>query len=443
MNDQLGHDFGGVRVHTDTASASSAAALHARAYTVGSNIVFGAGQYAPGRPLGRALLAHELVHVIQQSRGDTAVQCQDAARPLPTATNPQTAPGGTAAPAGPKDAETALGERLLTDFPSGIALAFFAPMPHQGEEAKNAATKWATRESALGLKGNGVTAANVEFGSALPDEEHPLTATIQALGPVLNKAVAKARPAGADQSLPGTGPTTVKTLVVFAHGTSGWCGLGEITSTHAASVIKSIAPELASNVTVVLYSCNAGREPDASEDWVKGTMQGGGPGSLAAKTRDALVAEGKGGGSVWGHTTTGHVSENFALREFSAIDGSGAQGSSFVATYVFSGADRAVIEYDLLDGISGLGFHPTNESAGKPIIKEAVTMAMYGCYAAANATLTFRDGAKLAEAAPVHPVEVGKQIKDFWTTAYWPAHKDKAAAALLKQLQGAQKVSKN
>jgi hypothetical protein len=68
---------------------------------------------------------------------------------------------------------------------------------------------------------------------------------------------------------------------------------------------------------------------------------------------------------------------------------------------------------------------------------------MHACYAAANATLTFRDGAKLAEAAPVHPVEVGKQIKEFWTTQYWPENKDKAAAALLKQLQDAKKVTKN
>jgi hypothetical protein len=194
---------------------------------------------------------------------------------------------------------------------------------------------------------------------------------------------------------------------------------------------------------VVLYSCHGGANPDDSDDWVKGTMQGGGARGLAAKTRDALVAEGRGFGTVWGHTTLGHVSENFALREFSAADGAGAEGTSFVSTYVFGGGDGVAIASELLEVISNLGFHPTTENAGKAIVDNAVTMAMYLCYADANAKLKFRDGAKLAEAAPVHPVEVGKQIKEYWTTTYWPAHKDKTAAALLKELQSAKKVTKN
>lgn len=59
-------DFGQVRIHTDTKAADSARAVNAAAYTVGSNIVFGAGQYAPDTAVGRRLLAHELTHVAQQ-----------------------------------------------------------------------------------------------------------------------------------------------------------------------------------------------------------------------------------------------------------------------------------------------------------------------------------------------------------------------------------------
>lgn len=70
---RLGYDFGGVRVHADGEAAESARALHARAYTVGSNIVFGAGQYAPGTHEGKRLLAHELTHVVQQSHGTAPV----------------------------------------------------------------------------------------------------------------------------------------------------------------------------------------------------------------------------------------------------------------------------------------------------------------------------------------------------------------------------------
>src|SRR5262249_20278147 len=64
---RFGRDFGGVRIHTDTTAARSAAAVNARAYTVGDEVVFAAGQYAPGTVEGRRLLAHELTHTIQQS----------------------------------------------------------------------------------------------------------------------------------------------------------------------------------------------------------------------------------------------------------------------------------------------------------------------------------------------------------------------------------------
>lgn len=63
---RFGHDFGRVRVHTDVRAAESARAVDARAYTVGQDVVFGAGQYAPGAEEGRRLLAHELTHVVQQ-----------------------------------------------------------------------------------------------------------------------------------------------------------------------------------------------------------------------------------------------------------------------------------------------------------------------------------------------------------------------------------------
>ena len=61
------YDFSGVRVHTDARAGSSAQAIGALAYTVGNDIVFDVGRYAPGVPEGRSLLAHELTHVIQQN----------------------------------------------------------------------------------------------------------------------------------------------------------------------------------------------------------------------------------------------------------------------------------------------------------------------------------------------------------------------------------------
>ena len=69
MEPRFGHDFSNVRVHTDAKAADSAGAVNALAYTVGRNVVFGAGQYRPTTPQGRNLVAHELTHVLQQTAG--------------------------------------------------------------------------------------------------------------------------------------------------------------------------------------------------------------------------------------------------------------------------------------------------------------------------------------------------------------------------------------
>ena len=69
MEARFGHDFSRVRVHTEGSSAESARAVHARAYTVGQQIVFGERQYSPESEGGKTLLAHELAHTIQQGEG--------------------------------------------------------------------------------------------------------------------------------------------------------------------------------------------------------------------------------------------------------------------------------------------------------------------------------------------------------------------------------------
>lgn len=68
----FGQSFADVRVHTDARAAATSEAVGARAYTVGTHLVFGHEQYAPGTASGARLLAHELTHVVQQS-GTAAV----------------------------------------------------------------------------------------------------------------------------------------------------------------------------------------------------------------------------------------------------------------------------------------------------------------------------------------------------------------------------------
>jgi len=81
MGSRFGHDFRNVRIHTGTRAAQSAGAVNALAYTVGRDVVFGAGQFAPGTEAGTKLLAHELAHAVQQA-GDTS-QASEALRIAP------------------------------------------------------------------------------------------------------------------------------------------------------------------------------------------------------------------------------------------------------------------------------------------------------------------------------------------------------------------------
>lgn len=67
MESRFGFDFSKVRVHTDGEAAAAAKGVNAVAYTIGNNIMFGAGHYEPETTEGRKLIAHELVHTVQQS----------------------------------------------------------------------------------------------------------------------------------------------------------------------------------------------------------------------------------------------------------------------------------------------------------------------------------------------------------------------------------------
>jgi hypothetical protein len=72
MEQRFGYDFSQVQVHSDAVAEKSALDVNAHAYTLGHDIVFAVGRYAPGMHEGRRLLAHELVHVIQQTAGAVA-----------------------------------------------------------------------------------------------------------------------------------------------------------------------------------------------------------------------------------------------------------------------------------------------------------------------------------------------------------------------------------
>lgn len=69
MEPRFGHDFSGVRVHTDSPAQQAAKGWDAEAFTTGRDIYFSQGAYDPSSERGRGLMAHELAHVVQQGRG--------------------------------------------------------------------------------------------------------------------------------------------------------------------------------------------------------------------------------------------------------------------------------------------------------------------------------------------------------------------------------------
>lgn len=74
LESHIGAELGNVRLHTDRAAGEASEALNARAFTVGQDVFFGAGQYDPDSSGGRHLIAHEVAHTVQQGGGTAAAR---------------------------------------------------------------------------------------------------------------------------------------------------------------------------------------------------------------------------------------------------------------------------------------------------------------------------------------------------------------------------------
>jgi hypothetical protein len=78
---RFGRSFENVRLHTDADADRVARSISARAFTSGADIVFADGEYRPGTATGRRLLAHELMHTVQQSSAGAPHGVQRSAVP--------------------------------------------------------------------------------------------------------------------------------------------------------------------------------------------------------------------------------------------------------------------------------------------------------------------------------------------------------------------------
>ena len=92
MEPRFGADFSQVRVHTDASAGELAQRIQAQAFTVGQDVVFASGQYAPHSDAGKYLLAHELTHVVQQGyahiQPKLAISQQSTGKPDTVQRNP-------------------------------------------------------------------------------------------------------------------------------------------------------------------------------------------------------------------------------------------------------------------------------------------------------------------------------------------------------------------
>jgi hypothetical protein len=191
MTRRFGERFDDVRVHTGPEAAASTAAVGAAAYTLGSDVVFGAGRYAPAMESGRGLLAHELAHVVQQRRGA------------------QSGAGAADAAAGEDSAGRAAAEFRTGAGPVRVAGASPAVLARQTPEqaAREERASRERQQRALDMLGPGLRATLEQAGIAPPRPGGPapiiwlgekpreeLRQTAEQMAPIALDAVRSGRP---------------------------------------------------------------------------------------------------------------------------------------------------------------------------------------------------------------------------------------------------------
>ncbi len=173
MEDAFGHSFGAVRIHADAPAAELSRDFHARAFTLGSHVAFGRGEYRPGEPAGDALLAHELAHVVQQGGGATP----GGAAAAEQAQRAEIAPGGTPLEA---DADRAAAE---------VVTSLYAPP--KGRRTKRGGPRLASGPS---LQRCNTTPTEPPKQDAKPGAKPPEAKKDEAKKPEAQEAQAEAKP---------------------------------------------------------------------------------------------------------------------------------------------------------------------------------------------------------------------------------------------------------
>lgn len=164
---RFGHDFSKARVHSGAAAKRTARDVSAPAYTVGHNIVFGAGRFEPGTHEGRRLLAHELAHVLQQSRsaGNVPPLQRDGPKPGSTAAKLETAKNELKAKYGLKDISEQGGVAWTESQLKRINAAFSKMSPEEQKRLQGVTLVLTDKFPSKKLKGKTFSIAGTTYGT--------------------------------------------------------------------------------------------------------------------------------------------------------------------------------------------------------------------------------------------------------------------------------------
>jgi hypothetical protein len=343
------------------------------------------------------------------------------------------------------DPVAAIGAQLWARAPAGVTIGIY---DGGDPELTRRGREWGAREGALGYTGRTIVPGALALGRSMADAGG-FVKQVTELGKALATAVSKAPTPGAPPA--GGGPSLIRTLALFTHGTNSWLGIGNgFTLGNAATVIRGIAPYLTVDFNFVVYGCSAALGQREPENWVVTTMEPGGADSLAGVLRDALIDEGKAQATVWSHTEVGHTTRNPSLRLFRAAAGKRTSGESYAGVTIFGTSEKGTAAAEIEDAVRGLGHRiPADRAAAfGAALGKLLRQHMYAAWVRATATsrvvggkkthvtnLTLRGG-PLPELAPLYPEEVRDIVRTFWKDAYWTAARRKeVASALVRQLR--------
>jgi hypothetical protein len=222
------------------------------------------------------------------------------------------------------------------DFPTGVTVAIYAKYDYgsaatrkNNAEFLNAAEKFASANAVVGLSGGAATR-----GQPVPVKDvGQVIEVVQSIHRGLAEQHRRSLPPE-KQAEPLPAHTRVKNLALFAHGEPYGMSLdeknrfslrSEASDLRAANVhafVQGLSGAVASDVNVQLFACSTARDParkkESYDDWqehVQGKRRG--KGSFAAQLAKELGPD----ASVFGHTTAGHTTENFAATAFGKVSG--------------------------------------------------------------------------------------------------------------------------